>query len=135
MNRLNPEEKLLDEITAELGPIPEFEPAAYYDPDGDCIEFLFSNEPFFARRLDGWVTVYHSESSDEIVGGLIKGVEKNLLKRFPGLRIDIKGNTAIIGLLLRAPAYETGDPVKQKTYQAMIEKADAHHTRAELQPA
>ena len=29
-----------------------FRPSAYYDPDGDCIEFLASPHNFYAERVD-----------------------------------------------------------------------------------
>jgi len=137
MSHSEHEQSVLD----ELGPAEPFEPFAYYDPDGDCVEFHFSNEPYHGRRLDGWVTVYYSEASDEVVGGLIKGVRGNLLKRFPGLRIEIHGGAIDISLLLRAPAWSSAaEEPTRKTYQAVIDKARALEQqgegfRAELEPA
>src|ERR1019366_2848141 len=46
---------------SQLGPVLAFKPMACYNPAGDCIEFLVSNEPYYAKRMDGWVTVYYSE--------------------------------------------------------------------------
>ncbi len=71
---------------------PPFKPEAYYDPDGDCIEFLVKPDSFYARRLDDLVTVYYSHETGEIVGSLIKGVTsfcKKLLADRPGARIVI----------------------------------------------
>src|SRR5437016_1637070 len=60
------------------GPVNEgaFEPMATYDPDGDCIEFLASNESFRRERLDSLVTVYIGRESNEVIGSFIKGVSK-----------------------------------------------------------
>lgn len=63
-----------------------FKPMAVYDRDGDCIEFLFSNESYYAQRFDSLVTVFYGRESGEIVGSLIKGVKtliKDVLKHTP----------------------------------------------------
>ncbi len=70
----------------------EFKPAASYDPDGDCIEFLAKPDPFYAERIDDLVTVYYSQETGEVIGSLIKGVSKfyrDVLQRMPGFRIEI----------------------------------------------
>ncbi len=71
----------------------KFRPQAAYDADGDCIEFLLSNESFYAERIDALVTVYYSQRRREIVGSLIKGVSKvirKFLRHAPGFRIEIR---------------------------------------------
>ncbi len=42
-------------------PASEFKPSAYYDSDGDCIEFLAKPDPFYEERVDDLVTVYYSQ--------------------------------------------------------------------------
>ena len=54
----------------------DFMPTATYDPDGDCIEFLASPDPFYAERVDDLVNVYYSQDTGELVGSLIKGVSR-----------------------------------------------------------
>lgn len=126
-------DKLAKHIDNQFGPADgSFSPIALYNADGDCIEFHLSNESYYAKRLDGWVTVYYGEDTGEVVGGVIKGVRESLLPRFPGLRIDIKGNRVAIACILRAPAYETGDAVKQKTYEAVIRKVEEQAMDVEL---
>jgi len=105
------------------GPLKPFEPCAYYDEDGDCIEFLFSNERAYGKRLDNWVTVYRSRATDEVVGGLLKGL-RNLMERFPGLDIDIVDKRLKIACLLRAPAWTHGDAVTKKIYGDVIRQAE-----------
>ncbi len=129
------ERQLASEIESAVGDPEPFAPMAFYNPDGDCIEIHLRNEPFFARILDGWFTAYYSESTREVVGGMLKGVQSNLLRRFPGLRIDVEGGRVKLALLLRAPAYESGDEVKQRTYQAVIREAEQHTITTELEPS
>ena len=62
-----------------------FTPGAYYDDDGDCIEFLAENSAFNARRLDDWVTVYLAEDDGRLVDCLIKRVQR-LLREKPALQ-------------------------------------------------
>ena len=57
-------------------PAKQFQPTATYDPDGDCIEFLVSPEPFYAERVNDLVTVYYSQESDQVIGSLIRNVSK-----------------------------------------------------------
>ena len=52
---------------------PPFRPTAHYDADGDCIEFIMTDESFYAERIDPLVTVYYGEDTKEIVGSLISG--------------------------------------------------------------
>jgi hypothetical protein len=117
---------------AERGALPAFEPFAEYDPAGDCIEFFVSNVPFYGKRLDGWVTAYYCEATNELVGGLIKGVVTSLLPRFPGIRVDIHGDQVAVGFLLRAPAYQETSQEKQRVYKAMIAQAEDAAFQAKL---
>ncbi|MCH9021731.1 MAG: hypothetical protein IID32_03100 [Planctomycetes bacterium] len=59
--------KVMD-LAQTAGP---FQPTAVYDPDGDCIEFVFKPDNFYARRIDDLLTVYYSQENEEIVGSLI----------------------------------------------------------------
>src|SRR5438477_674373 len=85
-------------------PADTFSPTAYYDPDGDCIEFLARPDNFHAERVDDLVTVYHSEESGEIIGSLLKGVSvlcKKLLEQLPGFKIEIQhGRVKLVHIFL-----------------------------------
>jgi hypothetical protein len=77
-----------DEFAAKVielaGAAEQFRPTAYYDPDGDCIEFLARPDNFYGERVDDLVTVYYSEETGEVIGSLLKGVTSlcaDLLKR------------------------------------------------------
>ncbi len=74
-------------------PAENFRPAAFYNHDGDCIEFFISNEPFKAKRLDNLLTVYIGRETNQVVGSLIKGISgifKGILRRAPGFKIEIQ---------------------------------------------
>lgn len=124
-------EAVMTDFADRLG---EFEPAAFYDPDGDCIEFLASPEPYKRHRLDKWVTVYQGRDSNDIVGSLIKNV-RELLKKYPGLDIEVRGGRVYLAHIFRAPAWSEGDPVKRSTYRALIAKLDSLNLTADLHEA
>ena len=122
---------MIERLMEEAERNPPFNPSAEYDPDGDCLEFFISDEPFWADRLDKWVTVYHGRDSNDIVGSLIKNV-RELISTFPGIDIDIEGGRIQLSHILRAPAYSSGDEVKRQVYKAVIRMADDSRVDAEL---
>lgn len=86
-------------------PVQPFQPTAIYDPDGDCLEFLASPEPFFAERVDDVVTVYYSQRTREVIGSLLKGASKfceELLRELPGFRIEIHDGRVKLEHIFRA---------------------------------
>lgn len=122
----------IDELTSALlreTALGEFTPFAHYDPDGDCIEFMISQSPYRARRLDKWVTVYESRSNGELVGSLIKNV-RQLLQEFPGLDIYIDDGQILLAHILRAPAYKASDPIAKGIYRAAIKVAEERQVTA-----
>ena len=126
-------ERFVDSVIQELGEPPRFSTMAEYNEDGDCLEFLVSNEPYYAERLDGWVTVYRSEKTHHIVGGMIKSVMCHLLQKFPGLRLEIKGSPVKVTCLLRAASWQVGDDEIHRVYTTAIDEVEKHDLMAELQ--
>lgn len=112
---------------------PAFQPSATYDRDGDCIEFLVKPDPFYGERVDDLVTVYYSQESKEIIGSLIKGVHA-LLKKHPGLNIDIQDGRVRLVHLLRASYWNKQDPqhVESRTYRKLIKVAEESQVEADL---
>lgn len=111
--------------------------SAYYDPDGDCIEFLSRPEEFWAERIDDLVTVYYSERSNEVIGSLVKGVSR-FVKKHPNFEILVKAGRVrlshlfLAGLLCSEPnqriervTYEK----KQQVYGELVTRAE--ETQAE----
>lgn len=111
-------------------PAEKFVPAAYYDPDGDCIEFLAKPDAFYAERIDDLVTVYYSQETQEVIGSLIKGVSrfcKQMLERMPGLRIEIQDGRVRLVHIFRARLWSSPrDPqaLTTLTYQKLIDVAE-----------
>jgi hypothetical protein len=135
-----------DEFAAQVfeaagQPPREFRPTAYYDRDGDCIEFLASPENFYAEHIDDLVTVYHSEATGEIVGSLLKGVDrlcKALLERLPGFKIEIEhGRVKLVHIFLaKLWAYEVGpSELTTLTYRKLIDVADRTGVEVDLKKA
>lgn len=66
----------VEEVLEEFGPVQQFKPCAYYDESGDCIEFMLSQAPFLAKRINNRVTIYLDEKTGNVSGGLIKDIRK-----------------------------------------------------------
>lgn len=127
-------DEILSELMDEASRAVPFVPSAYYDTDGDCLEFFVCDEPFKAKRLDKWVTVYYGRQSHDVVGSLVKNV-RELLHGYPGIDIDIEGEDILLSHMLRGPAYATDDPVKKKEYKAVLVKVDEKRLRAPVREA
>ena len=115
-----------------------FRAHATYIPEGDCIEFVASNDDYYAERIDGLVTVYYSRETGEIIGSLIKGVHAfcaNILEQFPGFKIEIEAGRVKLEHLFRAQLWreqrEEND-VLVRTYRKLIEVAEETGVDAEL---
>jgi hypothetical protein len=118
-----------------------FRPTAYYDADGDCIEFLARPDNFHGERLDDLVTVYVSEETGEVIGSLLSGVTplcRNLLERLPGFRIEIQqGKVKLVHIFLArlwsSDAAQGG--LATVTYQKLIDVAGQTGVEVELKAA
>ncbi len=119
-------------------PAEQFTPAAMYDPDGDCIEFLASPDPFYAQRVDDLVTVYYSQETKEIIGSLIKGVStlyRKLLKEMPGLKVEIHDDRIKLVHIFRARLWSSHqDPqdLPALVYTKLIAIAEETEVEAEF---
>ena len=121
-----------DDLLASSSPREEFKPFAIHNRDGDCLEFFFENDAHYARRLDGWLTIYYSEDTNDIIGGLVKGVER-LLQEFPRIKIEVDEGTVTLACLLTGPSYNAGDATHVKKYKHMIDSAERTKLTPELQ--
>ncbi len=111
-------------------PAEQFRPAATYDPDGDCIEFLAKPDPFYAERVDELVTVYYSQETGEVIGSLLKGVSafcKEMLQKMPGFQIEINNGRVRLVHLFRARLWSSAkDPqdIATLTYRKLMNVAE-----------
>lgn len=115
-----------------------FTPGAYYNRDGDCIEFMAKEEAFYAERIDDLVTVYRSMNDQRIVGALIKGVSgfySTILKKLPGFAIEIREGRVRLAALFRAHLWSNPAAQNQiavRLYERLIESADETNAEAEF---
>src|SRR5207249_4785380 len=111
-------------------PASEFKPSAYYDADGDCIEFLAKPDAFYEERVDDLVTVYYSQKTGEVIGSLIKGVSKltkRLAQKLPGFLITIQdGRIRLEHLFLAGMWLQKSEPqaLDVLTYRKLAEIAE-----------
>lgn len=106
---------------------PPKEPRVFYNEDGDCIEFLISDQGYKMVRLDKLVTVYYGRDTGEIVGALLKGVKRfvrEYLKESPGFEIEVQDGRVRVGFLFTAGMWKKGDPVHLRTYKKLRDTAN-----------
>ena len=134
-------EQFAELVLGKVRPDAPFEPAATYDRDGDCIEFLAGPDSFYGERVDDLVTVYYSHETGEIVGALLKGVSRfcqELSKNLPGFAIEIQDGRVRVHALFLARLWSTHsapNDVRVLTYRKLIEVAEKTHAEAEFCPA
>ena len=112
-------------------------PRAYYIEDGDCIEFLFSDESYCGERVDDLLTVYYGRESHEPVGSLIKGITgfiREMVKSMPGFKIEVQDRHVRLEYLFTAGLWKSNVPnkVAVKTYRKLSEMADEAGLSVEL---
>jgi len=68
------EEQLKEYVLSQQAP-DTFNVRPYYSKVGDFISFCWvPNERFFTRRVDEFLTTYHSMRTKEVVGCKVKGI-------------------------------------------------------------
>ena len=110
-----------------------FRPTAYYDADGDCIEFIAKPDGYFGERIDKLVTVYYSQHSKKIVGCLIKGISK-LMRENVGVKIVVQEGKVKIECLIAAYAgrLETHS-ANERVYRDLYRVAEKADVEAEVE--
>ncbi|MCL2648951.1 MAG: hypothetical protein FWD61_18455 [Phycisphaerales bacterium] len=124
---------------------PPFEPFAYYNTDGDCIEFFAKSDMYYGERIDDLITVYYSQETNEIVGSLIKGIKRlcrKLSEKMPAFQIEIQdGPVKLVHLLYFAKLLASPDnqpenvptlTYRKQVYDRLIEAAARTDAKAEL---
>lgn len=120
-------------------PTAKFAPAATYDPDGDCIEFLAKPDSFYAERIDDLVTVYYSHETKEIIGSLIKGVSRfyrNILKKIPGFKIEVQDGSVLLEHIFLARLWSSehdADDMVILAYRKLIAVAEETKAKAQVE--
>lgn len=131
-------EQFAEHVLSKVAADQPFEPTAYYDADGDCIEFIAAPDSYYAERVDTLVTVYRSQETDEIIGSLLKGVSRFLrevLRRSPGFKFEIQdGRMKLVHLFTAKLWTEAPDPntVPGLTYRKLRQVAEETGAEVEM---
>lgn len=114
-----------------------FEPHAFHNREGDCVEWYFMPDSFHAERIDDLVTVFVSRETDEPVGAMIKNVRKfvdEIQESAPGFKRECRGEGIKIEYLLTAGLWRRGDTEEDAVaiYFHLREVADKSDVRVDL---
>lgn len=110
----------LDTMLKDAAAAPPFEPNAFYNVDGDCIEFRATDESFHAERVDSRLTVFYGQESNEMVGALIKGVKcilRDLSKSCPGFSIEVVDGRMKLDMLITATMWKSDSATRGVAYK------------------
>lgn len=141
MNKVTSKDDFAKAMMLLAGSAEDFNPTAYYDSDGDCIEFLISPEPFFAERIDDLLTVYWSqENNQQLVGAVLKGISKffeETVRSLPGFSLEIHDGPARLVHIFQAKLWQRSrDPqdLVTLTYRKLIKAARDTVIEGEFRP-
>lgn len=121
----------INDLLAE--PARVFLPFAEYNRDGDCIEFFLDPEPHYAERIDGLLTVYRSQQTNDIVGAQIKRVSQ-ILKKFPGLQVEVHDGKISLVSIIRVSLWSLPRKHGQEVvhiYKILTDKAEGFSAEME----
>jgi hypothetical protein len=121
-----------EDIYAMFGePVEVFEPFAFYNSDGDCVEFYAKGEMYYGDRIDDDVTLYRSEETDEIIGAVIKNIKSLFRKlessKVPYIEFIIRDDTISIQLLFFALWKDKSQTETATVYQTLTALAINNH--------
>ena len=112
-----------------------FRPLAYYNPEGDSIEFIFSEEEYTAERIDSFVTVYVGDESGDLVGSVLKDVTlklRELRYEHPEVEVQISDGRVRLECLLKPEKGDLSNPSKRFIYRRLQKVAQQNDAVAEL---
>lgn len=126
----------VDALAKQAVAVP-FRPMATYDADTDCLEFLASNESYYAERIDALVTLYCSHETDAPVGLRLKKVKKffqDFLQRSPGFKTEIEDHRIKVEHFFTAKIWASEDPKDGRviTYRLLRDVAKKNNVEADL---
>lgn len=112
-----------------------FAPFAYYNKDGDCVEFFAKSDDYYAERVDGFLTVYRSRDNNEIIGSLMKNI-KSIFDQWPGFAVEIHEDKVHLASLFLAGLWSKKPSenllVEHRIYRSIIKTANEIGVEAEL---
>jgi hypothetical protein len=126
-------------VLSQVGKAANFVPQVHTSEDGDCIEFIVSDDDYYAERIDSFVTVYYSRRTKAIIGSIIKGVKRymrEVLLRTPGFKVEIRQGRVKLDRLFTAHLWTIDDGGRDNviTYVRLRDLAEQEQIEAELCP-
>lgn len=115
-------------------------PLVFHNERGDCLEFILKSGDFKRVRIDDLITVFCSRDTDEIIGGIVKGIGL-LGTNHPGLIFLFENHTgklSISRLLLfivsDSEKLKNSDPndLFLKRYKRLVDLAEETDAEADL---
>lgn len=128
----------LSRMVEEAQQAPPFVPNAFFNQDGDFIEFVASDESYFAERVDSRLTVFYGQESSELVGAMIKGVScivRDFSKTLPNFRLEVIDGRMHLSALISATMWATSDdkaPVRGVLYKKVRRVAEQNDVSVDI---
>jgi hypothetical protein len=94
----------------------KFTPEPMYSAQGDFLTFFFQDDDAYERRVDELLTIYLSESTDELVGCKIKGVSE-ILKTLGDFGVMIRNKKLMLSMLFLAGMAVSKTPESKEKYE------------------
>jgi len=101
-----------------------FAPKPMYSAQGDFLTFFFRDDDAYEKRVDDLLTIYLSESTNELVGCKIKGV-RDILRTLGDFGVTIREKGLMLSMLFLAGMAVSKTPESKEQYE-LIGKQTAH---------
>jgi hypothetical protein len=99
-------------------PFQEFRSVPQYFETGDFLSYFIRDEQSYAKRIDEYLTVYHSITSEEIVGFKIKGV-RHVIEKAGKFRLTCHDGEVSLTFILFSFSMRAKDCSVSKTYEEL----------------
>jgi hypothetical protein len=94
----------------------EFKPEPMYSVQGDFLTYFFDDDDAFEKRVDELLTIYISESTNDLVGCKIKGVS-HILKTLGDFGVLIRNKKMMLSMLFLAGMAVSKTPESKEKYE------------------
>lgn len=116
----------LTDFFSELSDPPGFKAEPWYNRSGDCLEFHFAEDEYYAERVDDVLTAYRAIDDDRVVGCQVKGVSA-LFEKFGDFGVRVQTREVQLALLFFVSHLMGGDiqyeaPRRQKFYSDLCSR-------------
>ena len=120
---------MLQESGIALGDVQNFKPYMIESKEGDAITFKFKPNPYYAERLNDFVSLYLSrENDDEIVGCRIKCIEEALRELPQDIQVNHRGSRLTLFFMVYK---NKATSIAERLVIAQIEKQTSEIPEAE----